>query len=62
MLTGFPFHPKGAFAPQGHLRQTGLYAAVFRPASRQALDCWPEDNQERYPVLKTEGPEYSFAP
>jgi len=22
MLTGFPFHPRGAFAPQGHLRQT----------------------------------------
>src|SRR5580693_221204 len=37
MRTGFPFHPKGAFAPQGHLRRVGLYAAVFRRASRLRL-------------------------
>jgi len=40
MLTGFPFHPESAFAPQGHLTRIGLYAAVLRPASRQAPD-WP---------------------
>lgn len=30
------FTPVAPQAPQGHLRQTELYAAVFRPASRQA--------------------------
>ena len=33
------FTPVAPQAPQGHLRQTELYAAVFRPASRQAPAC-----------------------
>src|SRR5580704_18908115 len=30
------FTPRALFAPQGHLRRVGLYAAVFRPASWRA--------------------------